>query len=128
MDNNENALNIAQQKIDEIFNNEELLEKFELVKTPDELWNLFKENGVEFTDVTKEELFEAFKKAKDSDELDEEDLENVSGGFWLKVAIGKVLISIGGASAGTVLVTCAGVAAIGLATYAGYRLIKKATA
>lgn len=128
MENSENTLSLVQKRIDELFDNEELVEKFSLVKTPDELWDLFKENGVEFTDVSKEELFDAFQKAKDTDELDEDDLENVSGGFWLKLAVGKVLISVGGATAGTVLLTCAGIAAIGLAAYAGYRIIKKKTA
>ena len=121
-------MTIAQQKINELFSDEKVVEEFSLVKTPDELVNLFNAHGVEFTDVTAEELFDACQKAKETDELSEEDLEDVAGGFWFKVVIGKVLISIGGASAGTVLVTCAGIAAIGLATYAGYRVIKKETA
>ena len=121
-------MTIAQQKVNELFSDEKVVEEFSLVKTPDELVNLFNAHGVEFTDVTAEELFDAFQKAKETDELSEEDLEDVAGGFWFKVVIGKVLISVGGASAGTVLVTCAGIAAIGLAAYAGYRVIKKVTA
>ena len=117
----------VQQRIEELFNNEELINKFAEVKTPDELVSLFNENGVEFTDVSKEQLFDAFQKAKETDELSEDDLENVSGGFWFKVVIKGITLSIGGASAGTVLLTCAGLAAIGLAAYAGYRIIKSQT-
>lgn len=117
----------VQQRIEELFNNEELINKFAEVKTPDELVSLFNENGVEFTDVSKEQLFDAFQKAKETDELSEDDLENVSGGFWFKVVIKGITLSIGGASAGTVLLTCAGLAAIGLAAYAGYRIIKSKT-
>ena len=124
----ENTYNDVQQRIEELFSNEELIDKFAKVKTPDELVDLFKENGVEFTDVSKEQLFDAFQKAKETDELSEDDLENVNGGFWFKVVIKGITLSIGGASAGTVLLTCAGIAAIGLAAYAGYHIIKKKTA
>ena len=128
MENKENTMQAVKERIEELFDNEELLEKVFTAKTPDELWELFKENGVIFEDVTKEEVFDAFQKAKNTDELSEEELEDVSGGFWLKLSVGKFLISIGGASASTVLLTVAGVAVIGLAAYAGYRYIKKRTA
>ena len=47
MENNENTLTVVQQRIDELFSNEELIDKFSQVKNPDELWDLFKENGVD---------------------------------------------------------------------------------
>ena len=129
MEGNNEKMELIQKRIDELFDNGELLEQIFTAKTPDELWQLFEANGVAFEDVTKEEVFDAFQKAKNTDELSEEDLENVSGGlFWVKLVVKGITVSVGGASAGAVLLTVGGLAVIGLATYAAYRYIKKKTA
>ena len=75
--------------------------------------------------VTKEEAFEAFQSAR-TGELREEDLNAVAGGgFYFMMSLKAGAIAASGATVGGVLCLVGGVAVIGLATYAGYRLIKK---
>ena len=118
-----------QQKIQEVFDNEEVLGKVFSAETPNEMVNVLKENGVIFVDVSDEDVFEAFQNAKraQTDELTEDDLEDVAGGVYLALKAGAFYFAVSG-SVGAALCVAGGVALIGLATYAAYRYIKKRTA
>ena len=115
----------VEERVQELFDNEELLDSVFKAETPEALIQLFAENGVVFEDVTKEEVFDAFQRAR-TDELSEDDLENVSGGVYLAIKAGAIYFAVSG-SVGAALCVAGGVAVIGLAAYAGYRLIKKYT-
>lgn len=113
----------ANERIEELFNNEEVLEKMLFAETPDALMEVFAENNIVLEDVTKEEAFEAFQRAKNG-ELNEDDLEDVSGGVYFALKAGAIYLAVSGSVAGALCVV-GGVAIIGLAAYAGYRYIKK---
>ncbi len=109
----------AEEKIQELFDDEALLDRIFEAKDPDELMKIFAENNVTFEDVTKEEVFDAFQRAK-TGELSEEELENVSGGFYVALKTAGIYFAYSGS-----LCAAGGLALIGLAAYAGYRYIKK---
>lgn len=125
-------MNQVEQRILELMEDEDFLKEMLDARTPEELVEVYKRNNLVLGDISPEEAFAAVQaekaKAEAGDELSEEDLDAVAGGgkmwFALKIAKDCFYISFSGA-ASTVLLTLAGAAAIGLATYAAYRLIKK---
>ena len=88
----------ANERIEELFNNEEVLEKMLFAETPDALMEVFAENNIV--------------------------LEDVSGGVYFALKAGAIYLAVSGSVAGALCVV-GGVAIIGLAAYAGYRYIKK---
>lgn len=128
-------MNTVEQKVLELMENEEFLKEMLEATSPEELVAVYTRNGIVLgDDITPEEAFAAVQaekaKAEESDELTEEDLEAVAGGgkvyLALKIAKGCFYGAVSG-SVGSILLTVGGIAAIGLATYAAYRLIKKYT-
>lgn len=113
------------ERVQELLNNDEVLGKMLYAESPDELMQVFAENNIVLEQVTKEEAFDAFQRAKNG-ELSEEELDNVSGGVYFALKAGAFYLAVSGSVAGALCVV-GGVAVIGLATYAGYRLIKKYT-
>lgn len=111
------------ERVEELLNNDEVLEKMLYAESPDKLMQVFEENNIVLEQVTKEEAFDAFQRAKNG-ELNEEDLDNVSGGVYFALKAGACYLAVSGSVAGALCVV-GGVAVIGLASYAGYRLIKK---
>lgn len=116
---------LIQDKLDEVFDNAEVMEKIDLARTPEELIKVFQEQNIQFEDVTPEEVFSAFHKQTD-DELSEDELEDVSGGFAFKFAFGKLAISlVAGGGAGAFLAVAGGAALIGVASYYAIKRINK---
>lgn len=115
-----------EQRAKELLDNEEFLEKIWYAETADSLMQAFEEYNIVLEGVSKEEAFDAFQRVK-SGELSEDDLSNVSGGLYFMFSLKAGAIAVSGATLGTALALVGGVAVIGLATYAGYRLIKKYT-
>ena len=113
------------ERVQELLNNDEVLEKMLYAETPDALMQVFSDNNIVLVDVTKEEAFDAFQRAR-TGELNENDLDNVNGGVYLALKAGAFYFAVSG-SVGAALCVAGGVAVIGLAAYAGYRLIKKYT-
>ena len=78
------------ENMEKLMANEELLKGLVECTTPDELMKVLKDNSVELEKgLTPEKAFKAVKQYQ-TDELDEEALENVSGGIALGVALGAV--------------------------------------
>lgn len=111
------------ERLEELLNNDEVLEKMLFAESPDALMKVFEENNIILENVTKEEAFDAFQKARNG-ELSEDDLEDVSGGVYFALKAGAFYLAVSGSVAGALCVV-GGVAIIGLAAYAGYRYIKK---
>ncbi len=83
----------------ELFQNEALMEDLEKVTNADELVETLDKHNIQLEEgLTKEEAFSRFEKGQtNDDEISEEDLENVSGGFgWVSVAVGIGAVIIGG--------------------------------
>ncbi len=120
----------VEERITELLEDEHFLDDVREISSPEELQKVFAAYNIEVKDATLEEAYEALHQSSDT-ELTEEELEEVSGGgagLYFMLKIGKyATIAVSGASASTVLLTIGGIAAIGLAAYAGYRLIKKYT-
>ena len=122
----------VEQRVAELMENEEFLKAMLDANTPEELIAVYERNNLVLGEISPEEAFQAIQaekaKAAASDELSEDDLDDVAGGgkvyFALKIAKGCFYIATSG-SVGSVLLTVGGIAAIGLATYAAYRYIKK---
>lgn len=83
-----------EEKINALIGNKEFEEKIALTETTEEIIGVFADYGVV---VTEEDLESALVQAKSgSDELNEEDLGNVSGGIVAGcVALGGLLIKLG---------------------------------
>jgi len=77
------------KKIDALYQNDGFEERLSNVASPNELVELFRENGVEIPMNIAEELFvpSTYKTA----ELNDEDLDNVSGGGFTFGAIGSAV-------------------------------------
>ncbi len=92
-------------KIKEIFADKDFVEKILAMETAEEVQAAIKAQGVELTieeiEATKAELVNQLEN-KDSDEVSDEQLENVAGGFAVTTAI---LIAGGLLAAGSGLVT-----------------------
>ena len=65
-------------------NEQEILNKVETAETLDEIWQAASEAGIE-----KEEFDQMVKEAENdtSDELTESDLEDVSGGWYIRIRV-----------------------------------------
>jgi len=113
------------ERVQELLDNEQALEAMLNAESPDALMQVFADNNIILEDVTKEEAFAAFQNAKNG-ELTEEALDDVAGGVYLAVKAGAFYLAVSGSVAGALCVA-GGIAVIGLATYAGYRIIKKKT-
>ena len=101
------------EKLVEIFSNEQFKSEAESLTTAEELQTLFEEYGLE---LTMEEVYSLCASIacgmKSNDELDAEDLEFVTGGIaWVAVAA----VALG--------VVCIGAFAIGI--YNGYKSTRK---
>ena len=122
----------VESRVLELMENEAFLKEMLEAKSPEELMDVYKRNDLVLSDMTPEELFQAIQaekaKAEASEELSEDDLDEVVGGgkvyLAFKIAKGCVYLATSG-SVGSILLAVGGIAAIGLATYAAYRLIKK---
>lgn len=114
-----------QKKAEALLENDEVLGKMLYAENPEALMQVFAENNIIIQDVTPEEVFAAFQRVR-TGELTEDDLDNVSGGVYLMLKTSIFTFAISG-SVGAALCVAGGVAAIGLAAYAGYRIIKKHT-
>ena len=128
----EKIMNEVEQRILELMENEAFLQEMLAASTPEELVEVYNRNNLVLGDISPEEAFQAVQaekaKAEADDELSEEDLDNVAGGskvyFALKIAKGCFYVAASG-GVGSILLTVGGIAAIGLASYAAYRYIKK---
>lgn len=88
--------------MEEVLNIPGMSERLMEAKSADELMEIFSENSVRLEDgATYEEAFEALRKgiedsANEDDELGEDDLQNVAGGFGVTgtlILIGGVLVA-----------------------------------
>lgn len=70
-----------EEKIKALFKNEEFTKKMETLEEIEKIGELFKEYDVELTDEELADLLQSAIDAKQEGELDESDLENVSGGL-----------------------------------------------
>ena len=78
------------ENLKKLMENKALLEGLVDVQTPDDLAKLLAENNIELEEgLSMEKAFELVKKGQ-TDELTEEDVENVNGGIVLSIAIGAV--------------------------------------
>ena len=114
-----------QKQAEALLENDEVLTKMLYAENPEVLMQIFSENNIIIEDVTPEEVFAAFQRVR-TGELSEDDLDNVNGGVYLMLKTGLFTFAVSG-SVGAALCVAGGVAAIGLAAYAGYRVIKKYT-
>lgn len=126
-------MNEVEQRVLELMEDEVFLKEMLEANSPEELVEVYTRNNLVLGDISPEEAFRAIQaekaKAEAGDELSEEDLDAVSGGsakvyVAFKIAKGCVYGALSG-SVGSILLTVGGIAVIGLATYAAYRLIKK---
>lgn len=125
-------MNQVEQRIAELMEDEAFLKEMLEAKTPEELVEVYKRNNLVLGDISPEEAFAAVQaekeKAEADDELSEDDLDAVAGGskvyFALKIAKGCFYVAASG-GVGSIMLTVGGIAAIGLASYAAYRYIKK---
>ncbi len=125
-------MNQVEQRITELMEDEVFLKEMLEAKSPEELVEVYTRNNLVLGDISPEEAFAAIQaekaKAGADDELSEDALDEVAGGskvyFALKIAKGCFYVAASG-GVGSVLLTVGGIAAIGLASYAAYRYIKK---
>lgn len=88
----------AESKIKELMNNREFAQRLISAQTPAELVELMDTNGLQLDGITPEEAFELVQQQlKGADEeLAEDDLEEVSGGYFnhfITPNLGRVLVS-----------------------------------
>ena len=85
------------QNMQKLMENEELVKGMVDAKTPEELVDVMKANGVELEEgLTPEAAFEKAQAAK-SGELGEDDLENVNGGIGILLGVTAAgLMAVGG--------------------------------
>lgn len=76
-------------EFENLMQDREFCEKLENAENDDVIIQLFAEKGI---DVTKEQLAEAREMASHGDELDEEMLDKVSGGFGVGFAMAAMLL------------------------------------
>jgi len=74
-----------------LVNDPSFVKKFENQKTAEDLKNLFKENGISMTDEELSEFAKSIKLANSTDTLNEDLLENVSGGKKFSEAVGDFI-------------------------------------
>lgn len=80
-------------KVEELLNNEEFKVKAIGIKTSEDIVALFNEYGI---DITLDDVDTAINVSSYSDELSEDNLDNVVGGlkgpvYWLGYAIGRLV-------------------------------------
>jgi predicted ribosomally synthesized peptide with nif11-like leader len=99
------------EKIQEVFADKEFVEKLLAMDTPEEVQAAVKEKGLELTleeiEATKKSIVNSLEK-NDSDEVSDDQLEQVAGGF----AITTALVIAGAITAGAT-----GAAALGSAVH-----------
>jgi hypothetical protein len=79
------------EKMEKLMANDELMKGLVECSTPDELMKILKENELELEEgLTPEEAFKAVKEYQ-NDEVNDDQLENVSGG----IAISTALLAVG---------------------------------
>ena len=99
------------QKLCELFSNEQFKAEANKLSTAEELQRLFSEYGLELSIDEVYDLCEVIAVNMEKEELDEGDLESVAGGF----AITAGLVVLG--------VACIGAVALGI--YNGYKKTKR---
>ena len=85
--------------------NEEYAERIADSKTPDELTALLREMDITISEEEAKDAIAAISGKLDKTELDEEDLELVSGGFWGIIPALKVTAMVLGGVGAAALVT-----------------------
>ena len=74
-----------------LVNDPNFVKKFESQKTAEDLKNLFKENGINMTDEELSEFAKSIKLANSTGVLNEDFLENASGGKKFSEAVGDFI-------------------------------------
>lgn len=90
----------VQIDFEELYKDKAFLEKVVSAENPDQVKALFLEKGLEFDDEAAKAFLETVRKGEDG-ELDESDLEAVSGGFALTLTTIGIAVACG-AGAGLV--------------------------
>ena len=82
---------------EEMLENEELMDALQEVTNAGELVAVFERFGIQLEEgLSPEKAYEHFLAGKNrGSELSEDELENVSGGFWGWVAVGVLIIIVG---------------------------------
>lgn len=95
-------MNIENAVLSSLVNDKAFVEKMLSLETPEEVHKLFQENGVDFTMEEVLELGKALDQLERcGEELDDNMLEDVNGGFAITAAtawaVAKAVIAVGGA-------------------------------
>lgn len=80
------------EKLSPLWENEEFVKAMAAAETDEDVIKLFADNGIS---VTEEEVAEVRASAATMGELDEEDLEEVSGGFIMAAFTAATALAIG---------------------------------
>ena len=102
-----------EDRINELTSDEVFVSGMFEAKTPSELMTLFAEYKIELDNITPEEVFANIQKTKNG-ELQEDELENVSGGA---IPLGLVVFCASSPLGAMVLTGAAAVALVGCAYY-----------
>ncbi len=78
-----------QEKINALMEKEEFVEAFKKTTTPEEVVELFGQNGIDIPHEIADELFQV--QTYQTDDLSEEDLEAVAGGGPVGAMVGKAI-------------------------------------
>ena len=83
--------------VEEMFENKELMDALQEVNNANELVAVFERFGIQLEEgLSPEKAYEHFLAGKNrGSELNEDELENVAGGFWGWVAVGVLIIIAG---------------------------------
>lgn len=96
------------EKIQEVFSDKEFVEKLLAMETAEEVQAAVKEKGLELTleeiEATKKSIINSLEK-NDSDEVSDDQLEQVAGGFAITTALAIAGVITGAASGGAALGT-----------------------
>ena len=94
--------NVDMTRFDQLLADKKFVEQMLAQQTAEDVQKLFNDTGVDFTLEDVNEIGEQLNRAANSnEELSEEALEDVSGGFAITVAgviaAGKIIVAVGGA-------------------------------
>ena len=93
------------EKTEALFADEKNQERLKAMTSPDEVFAFFEENGISFTEEQKQETLALAEEMKETfgDELSEEDLAAVAGGWSWKKFKKSVYGAVGGGVTGLIL-------------------------